>query len=252
MADLESKSVGNPAYYTHFTLSKIDNEGQLQLLNYDEGNGETEGTTYNSLLQKGAPVDAGNYLMVSGTRLANGGVLARLQFFKVTPGDTTQTHLVMRQSVNDVQVMGSFNSESLYTDAESGKQKSVLATTGRGYFIVGVLGVGQEPTNHALRDISALKQQFEKWGRKLLLLFPDKDPYDKYKQLDEFRSLPSTVSYGIDEKGVILSQIKQQMHLSTSTLPVFIIADTFNRVVFVSQGYTIGLGEQMMNVINKL
>ena len=35
-------------------------------------------------------------------------------------------------------------------------------------------------------------------------------------------------------------------------LPVFIIADTFNRVVFVSQGYTIGLGEQLVKVANKL
>ena len=31
-----------------------------------------------------------------------------------------------------------------------------------------------------------------------------------------------------------------------------IIADTFNRVVFVSQGYTIGLGEQMQKVFQKL
>ena len=33
---------------------------------------------------------------------------------------------------------------------------------------------------------------------------------------------------------------------------VFIIADTFNRVVFVSQGYTIGLGEQLMKNIRGL
>ena len=33
---------------------------------------------------------------------------------------------------------------------------------------------------------------------------------------------------------------------------MFIIADTFNRVVFVSQGYTIGLGEQMQKVFQKL
>lgn len=122
----------------------------------------------------------------------------------------------------------------------------------RGYYVIAVLGVGQEPTNHALRDISALKQQFEKWGRKMLLLFTDKDQYDKYMQHNEFKSLPATASYGIDGDGSILSQIRQQMHLSASTLPVFIIADTFNRVVFVSQGYTIGLGEQMMRVINKL
>lgn len=253
MADLTSESTVNPVYYTHFTLAKIDNQGQLQLQNYAEGDSDTgEGTTYNNLLKKGTAVDAGSYLMVSGTRLANGGVLARLQFFTVNANDTTRTHLVMRQSKDDIQVIGNFNSESLYTDAVSGSKKSVLSTTGRGYYVIAVLGVGQEPTNHALRDISALKQQFEKWGRKMLLLFTDKDQYNKYKQRDEFKSLPSTVSYGIDNDGAILSQIRQQMHLTASTLPVFIIADTFNRVVFVSQGYTIGLGEQMMRVINKL
>ena len=253
MADLQPKSAGNPGYYSHFTLSKVGNDGRIRLLNYDEGEVDMGGgTTYNNLLLKGTPVDAGGYLMVSGTRLADGAVLARLQFFGVTPSDTTRTHLVMRQSDDNVRVIGSFDSESIYTDAESGKQKSVLSTTGRGYFVVGVLGVGQEPTNHALRDISALKDKFEKWGSKIVLLFTDKEQLAKYRKRDEFKSLPSTVSYGIDEKGAILSQIKQQMHLSSSTLPVFIIADTFNRVVFVSQGYTIGLGEQMMSIINKL
>lgn len=33
---------------------------------------------------------------------------------------------------------------------------------------------------------------------------------------------------------------------------MFILADTFNRVVFSSQGYTIGLGEQLKNVFKKL
>ena len=32
-------------------------------------------------------------------------------------------------------------------------------------------------------------------------------------------------------------------------LPMFVLADTFNRVVFFSQGYTIGLGDQLMKVV---
>lgn len=50
----------------------------------------------------------------------------------------------------------------------------------------------------------------------------------------------------------IQKQIVDAMKLNQSTLPVFIIADTFNRVVFVSQGYTIGLGEQLMKVVHGL
>jgi len=33
---------------------------------------------------------------------------------------------------------------------------------------------------------------------------------------------------------------------------MFILADTFNRVMFSSQGYTIGLGEQLTKVISNL
>ena len=65
--------------------------------------------------------------------------------------------------------------------------------------------------------------------------------------------LPATITYGIDVDGSIQKQIAEGMKLSNKTiLPMFIIGDTFNRVVFVSQGYTIGLGEQLMKVIHKL
>ncbi|MGP1477228.1 MAG: transglutaminase domain-containing protein, partial [Phocaeicola sp.] len=129
---------------------------------------------------------------------------------------------------------------------------SVLSTTGRGYFVVGILGVGQEPTNHALRDIAALSTDFEKWGKKLVLLFPNEEQANKFKASD-FGNLPSTIDYGVDIDGTIQKQILDEMKLTTNhSLPVFIVADTFNRVVFVSQGYTIGLGEQLMNIIHKL
>ena len=52
---------------------------------------------------------------------------------------------------------------------------------------------------------------------------------------------------------VDMNRANEVMKLSNKTiLPMFIIGDTFNRVVFVSQGYTIGLGEQLMKVIQML
>ena len=42
------------------------------------------------------------------------------------------------------------------------------------------------------------------------------------------------------------------MKLKSPNKPVILVADTFNRVVFMSQGYSIGLGEQLIKVINKL
>ena len=247
------KSLSDPKYYSHFSISKLTDEGTLQLLNYDEGDVDMgEGATWSNLLKVGTALDEGNYLMVTGTRLASGGVLAEMEFFQMEAGKTTTLDLVMRESKDDVQVIGSFNSESLYKPLDSEEMKSILNTTGRGYFVVAVLGVNQEPTNHALRDIAAKASDFEEWGRQMVLLFPSEEDYAKFRPQD-FPGLPKNITFGIDKDGSIQKQIAKEMKLANSTiLPMFIIGDTFNRVVFVSQGYTIGLGEQMMKVIHKL
>ena len=247
------KTLADPKYYSHFSISKLTDEGTLQLLNYDEGDVDMGvGATWSNLLKNGTALDEGSYLMVTGTRLANGGVLAKLECFPINAGKTTELNMVMREASAEVQVIGSFNSESLYQPIGSEGTKSVLNTTGRGYYVVAVLGVNQEPTNHALRDIAALADEFNAWGRQMILLFPSEEDYAKFRPQD-FPGLPKNITYGIDKDGSIQAQIAKEMKLASNTiLPMFIIGDTFNRVVFVSQGYTIGLGEQMMKIIHKL
>ncbi len=240
------KTLSNPKYYTHFTISKLTEDGGLQLLEYDESE------SWGSIFRNGAQLDEGDYLMVSGTRLAKGGVLTHLEFFRIEAGKTTKVPLVMRESEDEIQVIGSFNSEDKYVKVPDMEEVSVLSTTGRGYFGVMVLGVGQEPSNHALMDIAAVKDEFEKWGRSMIVLFQSEEDYKKFRP-EDFPEMPSNVSFGIDIDGAIQREIAENMKLATSSiLPMVIIADTFNRVVFFSQGYTIGLGEQMLAVANKL
>lgn len=242
----------NPKYYSHFTLSRLTNEGIVKLLSYDEGDCDMgSGSDFNHLLKKGTLLDTGEYMLTTGTRLANGSVLSEITFFNIAKDKTTTINLVMRESKEEVEVIGNFDSESLYQPIDGGEPKSILSTTGRGYYVVAVLGVNQEPTNHALKDIAAIRSQFEDWGCKMVLLFPNQDDYNKYNA-SEF-NLPNTVEFGIDIEGSIQGQIAKAMKLKhPEQLPMFIIADTFNRVVFVTQGYTIGLGEQMMQIVNKL
>ena len=246
------QSLDNPKYYSHFTISKVTPQCNLQLLSYDEGDTDMGGgVTWSSLLKEGTSLDAGDYILVTGTRLASGGVLAQMTSLNVKAGGRTETKLVMRENKDEVQVIGNFNSESLFTTLEGGNKQSLLQACGRGYFVVGILGVNQEPTNHALRDISALKTDLEKWGRKLVLLFPNQEQAGKYHAAD-FPDLPNTVIYGIDTEDIAQQIVKNMKLKHKDTLPIFIIADTFNRVVFVSQGYTIGLGEQLMKTVKGL
>ena len=248
------KALQDPKYYSHFTIAKVLPNGTLQTLNFERG-GNVDmglGDTWSGLLKKPLSMDEGNYMLVTGTRMANGSVLAEIEFFNVEADKTTPIQLEMRESKDEIQVIGNFNSENKFKRADNGEETSLLATTGRGYYIVALLGSRQEPTNHAMRDIAAVKKELEDWGRGIVLLFPDEKGYKNFDP-KEFGDLPGTITYGLDIDGAIQKEMATAMKLqNANTLPIFLIADTFNRVVFVSQGYTIGLGEQLMKVIHKI
>lgn len=210
----------NPEYYTHFTISRIEN-GSPVLLNYPE-----EGTTWQSTFAKGELLDEGDYLLVTGTRLASGGVLAHMEFFHIDADKTTQVELLQRHDDQQVQVIGSFNSENIYT-ALDGKKQSILSTTGRGYYVLGLLRDHHEPSNHARHDISIKQKELDAIGRPILMLNAEDNPQ-------------------------LCTEIRNSLHLTSNELPLFIIADTFNRVVWYSQGYTIGMGEQLLKVLKAI
>ncbi len=252
-----SPSCNDPKYYVHFTLGQIK-DGRTRLLTYPEE------ATWQKDFSRGVKLLPGEYLLTTGRRLASGKVLAHLERFNLPGNSTLERPLVIREDAEEVHVIGSFNAENTYLPMEKDtkgvsekdikevpKEVSLLSTTGRGYYVIGLIAPNQEPTNHALRDISACKEDFEKWGRKMMLVFEGEDAASRFN-FQEFPNLPSTVVWGTDVGGKMLSEIREQMQLTSSSLPVFLICDTFNRVVSVHQGYTINLGEQLMKVIRKL
>jgi len=257
-------AVDDPKYYSHFTLTRINTDGSTSLLEYPE-----EGCTWSYTFKNGIELDEGDYALVSGTRLANGGVLSEMQLLHVISGETLPVTIHLRTSQTEVTVKGNFDSESKFLllnqlpnseglsesasdKGENLKEVSLLSQTGRGYFITGLIGVGQEPTNHALKDIAKVAQVFERWNRPIVLLFEDEASAHKFR-INEFPGLPNNIIFGIDKDGVIRKQLVDNMKLTNANLlPIFTISDTFNRVVYVSQGYTIGLGEQLETIIKKL
>ncbi len=245
-----SKYLDDPKYYNHFSISKIENSIPV-LLNFDEGQVDMGGgTSWKNTFKDGTSLDAGTYFLVTGTRMASGNVKESHQIFNIVEGQTTTLDLTLRTSKTEISVIGNFDSESKFV--KDAQEVGILSQTGRGYFVLGLIGVGQEPTNHTLRDIAKLKEKFDSLGRPFVLLFESEAEAKKFKSSD-FGELPNKTIYGVDKDGAIKKQIVAQMKLQDARqLPIFIIADTFNRVVFLSQGYTIGLGEQLYNTLSKL
>ena len=282
------KVVDNPKYYSHFSLSKIEN-GRPRLLEFDEGEVDMGGgVDWAHVFRKGFPLETGRYLLVSGNRLSSGAVPVTMTFFEVVEGKETVLPLVLRSGEGEVPVIGQFDAETKFvpveakltedgdvlstgteagttvisSGAEGGVEKSLLSLTGRGYYALAILEPGKEPTNHVLRDLAAARTQLEAWGRPIVLVCSTEAAMHRLQvEMSEGRygTLPDTIVLGLDQDGAVQKGIEKGMKAGPesaagqpSRFPLVILADSFNRVFFFSEGYTIGLGEQLAGTVAKL
>lgn len=232
--------LANPYYYSHFTISKIEN-GRTRLLTFDEGQVDMGGgVSWANIFKKGTPLDVGDYVLVSGNRLSDGSVPVTMRQFSVREGETTTLDLRITIPEDKLSVIGSFDAETRYCMEPDAEPISVLSTTGRGFYVIGFLTPRQEPSVHAINDLIAAKSGLEAWGRPILLL----TTAEGLGWLKEYSaSLPSNIHLGIIPDG---------LDLKGRRMPYFLLADTFNRVFFTTEGYTIGLGDQLVTAIAKL
>ena len=269
------KVVDNPKYYSHFSLSKIEN-GRPRLLEFDEEEVDMGGgMDWAHVFKKGYPLEEGRYLLVSGNRLSSGSVPVSMVFLDVVAGKETVCDLVLRASENEVPVIGSFDAETKFTPVafaktedgdvlsnEAKEPASLLSACGRGHYALAILEPGKEPTNHVLRDLAAAREKLEAWGRPIVLLCSSDAAMHRLQvEMSEGRygTLPSTIVLGLDAGGSVQKGIEQGMKVGPASnagaptrLPLVILADSFNRVFFLSEGYTIGLGDQLAATVAKL
>ena len=276
------KVIDNPKYYSHFSLSKIEN-GRPRLMEFDEGDVDMGGgMDWAHVFKKGYPLEEGRYILVSGNRLSSGAVPVTMVFFDIVAGQETVCDLVLRASGNEVPVIGSFDAETKFSpvafnktedgdvldssvissEGEAGVEKSILSAVGRGHYALAILEPGKEPTNHVLRDLAAAREKLEAWGRPIVLLCSSDAAMRRLQvEMSEGRygTLPSTIVLGLDADGAVQKGIEQGMKVGPASesgaptrLPLVILADSFNRVYFLSEGYTIGLGDQLAGTVAKL
>ena len=199
-----------PEYYYHFTLSQIfPSTGTMKLCTVGE---DSDHNPWNGIFP--LDLDAGYYMLTSGTRLADGGVLSHVEFFPVEADTLTEVPLVMRTADDRIQVLGTMDADRF------------LPQTGRGYFLLAVLGDRDEPTVHCVRQLETLKPVLEAWGRPVLL--------EK------------------DEDGSILEMLCAGCKRTSRQRPVVTVCDSFGHIVYFSQGYNTSLTEDLKRVIAQL
>ena len=229
------------AYYTHFTLSKIvDNKPQL--LTYPED------ATWNKSFKDGVELEPGIYLLTTGNRQSDGSVLASTSTFTIISNQEQSVTLNLRESQDELHIIGNIDNNLTYPELSSGnKQFRIVGQNG--YTIIGIITSNHEPTNHAMHDIATCIKELETNGCHLVIIDSNGDGFLKYKT-QEFSN--STWLIELDPNKELSTTIVNQLNIDTATLPVFLLTDSNGNVYFIKQGYTIHMGEQLLNVAKRL
>ena len=250
-------TISNPQYYTHFSLSKIEN-GRPRLMAFDEGEVDMGGgVDWAHVFKDGFQMDAGEYVLVSGNRLSDGSVPVSMLFFRIEEGKVADVPLRIDEGTGAVPVIGSLDAEKLFTPDGNDMDRSLLSAVGRGFYVVAILDPGKEPTNHALRDLVAARERLAAWGRPLVLLCESAEALERLKKEameGRYGAIPNDIPIvlGVDTAGIRAAIAADQKLAGTGRLPLVVVADSFNRLFFCSEGYTIGLGDQIAGIVARL
>jgi transglutaminase-like putative cysteine protease len=237
---------GNPAimpkYAINFTLAKFTN-GFYRTLEYDF---EKKLDSFPDKLE----VETGSYMLVTGNRQTDGSVLSSITFFQVENQKTSIITVDIREIKTKQISWASLNTkDSEFNDLKSGNNISLenLIKLKGAVFIW--IDAEKEPSRHVIVDIAAIRDIFEKWGGNMVILL-NKSNVNLSEIPDKFRGLPSQSIFAYDKNDTVLKQIgKLKGHELSGNLPVIVASDSTGNLIYFSEGYKIGAGEQIAKEI---
>lgn len=244
------KAVKDPVYYTHFTVSKI-NHGVARSVDLGS-NSQVDmggGASFSRIFAAPVDLEEGDYILTTGNRKSDGSVVSQVRSFQVKAGDLTVADMVLPDADEELAVLGLVRTPLEYMP-ENGEKLYRLKLPENGYTALVFMAANQEPTNHLVRDMSVLKAEFEEKGVEMAFLFTDRDQLGRFSRHD-FRPLPDVMKLGYDQNGRIKEMLAECLKLKNiDNLPLIVMLNRKGEVVFISQGYRIGLGTQILKVMN--
>ena len=213
-----------PEYTTHYTIEQY-HDGFFRTLDYE---GSPLVQNYPCTLE----IPAGPCLMVTGTRITDGTVMAKLTFFEVKAGETSTQKIELRKNQLPPSESGTVNSE-------------LCGKLPPEDLVVAWIEPDKEPTKHFLADLRLKKNDFGKWKGKFLIVLQTEEQMKSFTRI-EAQSLPQNITYTyLSAFPVKPTDIKIKSR-GMKNLPVVIFLDKKRVIHFLTEGYRIGTGDELL------
>ncbi len=242
---LNCKNTIIPQYGQQFTIAQL-HYGGYHTLTFEDNQKVTDFP--DPLL-----MDTGRYVLTTGNRLPDDKVLSSLAFFTVRQGDESRLPVTLRQDTRILHPLGKINLEQLQVQLPNEATTHSLTSliTHKKEIAIILLDPEQEPSRHVLNDLAVLSNRLQ--NRKIFFLFV-LSPI-KIHQADVLSSylLPTPNLIVVDQRGEVTDALHEQFAQTTDIkLPIVILCDKDGTLFFKSTGYTIGIGDQLLNAQQQL
>lgn len=228
----------DPEYYIHYTVEQFKS-GFFRTLDYENSDLVTEFPVTLDLVP-------GSYLVVTGQRLSDGTVLARLVQIWLDGDKTTELPVTLRKDFTPPPVYGSFVQNKLVSDLA---KENILINTSTG-LIMAWLEPDKEPTKHFIADLKAKSGEIGQWKGSVLLFFPDKDQMDRFIQAERDELPTNLIQATYTAYPFDLLYHSLDIPLS-GKYPVVLFINPEGIINFFSQGYRIGTGEELVKFMTR-
>ncbi|MFA6233537.1 MAG: transglutaminase-like domain-containing protein [Bacteroidota bacterium] len=227
----QHQHIQQPGYASHFTLARFEN-GTYHTLDYEE-----------SPLFEKWPVRLmllpGKYLLTNGNRLPDGSVLATMEFFTLDSG---------QQSVHDIHIRDDDDAPVSLALIDA----ALLPRGGAKAYVLMWIERGTEPVSHALLDIGEKLSALASQPVQFLLAGTGGMEEIELKSLAQ-KSLPPGTVIAVDGASALRDNITDRLHLPEGVkLPLIVVCDAAGRITFSTRGYTIGVGAQILRILERM
>ena len=233
-------AVANPVYTIHYSIARFRN-GDYETLDYET---DENLKTFPCALQ----LEAGDYMLVTGNRTNEGTVYARLTFFRLENGRADTVLINVRPFEKGSAILGKLDmQQASFTDSE-GHAVSLASVADQAPVILCFAEPGKEPTNHAMVDMGIVRASFVKYNAVVVYIFTDpKVTPEAFRS--QYKGQAAGI-YGYDVQGKLLQQLGGAVKgKSPAVFPVIALLDASGNIHYISEGYTIGIGAQLVKNI---
>ena len=160
MLNYAQKTVSDPKYFLNFTIGKLE-DGRVRTIDLGS-NAAVDmgvGASYKTIFTKPVTLEEGDYLLSTGNRRSDGAVLADLVSFQVEAGKLTNIDMLIRPCVEKMEILGVVPT-ALSIVPEGKTKPEAIRLPEKGYTAIALIEANKEPTNHLLRDMSGMKDDF--------------------------------------------------------------------------------------------